>query len=160
MQQKILKIKGMSCAACARTVENSVGKLDGVVSAAVNLVSEKLDVKFDENVTDIADIIEAVRKAGYDVDEEPDERFAEILVHVSGMSCASCANTVEKAVKKLPGVKDAAFNLVSGITKVVYDPSVTGMREIKDAIEKSGYGVSKVEQGKICLLYTSPSPRD
>ena len=149
MQQKILKIKGMSCAACARTVENSVGKLDGVVSAAVNLVSEKLDVKFDENVTDIADIIEAVRKAGYDVDEEPDERFAEILVHVSGMSCASCANTVEKAVKKLPGVKDAAFNLVSGITKVVYDPSVTGMREIKDAIEKSGYGVSKVEQGKI-----------
>ena len=73
MQQKILKIKGMSCAACARTVENSVGKLDGVVSAAVNLVSEKLDVKFDENVTDIADIIEAVRKAGYDVDEEPDD---------------------------------------------------------------------------------------
>jgi len=149
MQQKVLKIKGMSCASCARAVENSVGKLNGVVSAAVNLVSEKLDVKFDENVTDIADIIEAVKKAGYDVDQEPDGRFAEILVHVSGMSCASCANTVEKAVKKLPGVKDAVVNLVSGIAKVVYDPSVTGMRNIKNAIEKSGYGVSKIEQGKI-----------
>jgi Cu+-exporting ATPase len=149
MQQKILKIKGMSCASCAKAVENSVRKLNGVVSASVNLVSEKIDVKFDENVTDIANIIEMVKKAGYDIVEEPDKRFAEVLVHVSGMACASCANTVEKSVKKLPGVKDAAVNLISARAKVVYDPSVTGISEIKNVIEKSGFGVSKVEQGKV-----------
>ncbi len=149
MQQKILKIKGMSCASCAKAVENSVRKLNGVVSASVNLVSEKMDVKFDENVTGIANIIEMVKKAGYDIVEEPDKRFAEVLVHVSGMACASCANTVEKSVKKLPGVKDAAVNLVSARAKVVYDPSVTGISEIKNVIEKSGFGVSKVEQGKV-----------
>ncbi len=149
MQQKILKIKGMSCASCAKAVENSVRKLNGVISASVNLVSEKMDVKFDENVTGIANIIEMVKKAGYDIVEEPDKRFAEVLVHVSGMACASCANTVEKSVKKLPGVKDAAVNLVSARAKVVYDPSVTGISEIKNVIEKSGFGVSKVEQGKV-----------
>lgn len=149
MQQKILKIKGMSCASCAKAVENSVRKLNGVISASVNLVSEKMDVKFDENVTGIANIIEMVKKAGYDIVEEPDKRFAEVLVHVSGMASASCANTVEKSVKKLPGVKDAAVNLVSARAKVVYDPSVTGISEIKNVIEKSGFGVSKVEQGKV-----------
>jgi Cu+-exporting ATPase len=126
MQQKILKIKGMSCASCAKAVENSVRKLNGVISASVNLVSEKMDVKFDENVTGIANIIEMVKKAGYDIVEEPDKRFAEVLVHVSGMACASCANTVEKSVKKLPGVKDAAVNLVSARAKVVYDPCFIG----------------------------------
>lgn len=149
MQQKILKIKGMSCASCAKAVENSVRKLNGVISASVNLVSEKMDVKFDENVTGIANIIEMVKKAGYDIVEEPDKRFAEVLVHVSGMACASCANTVEKSVKKLPGVKDAAVNLVSARAKVVYDPSVTRISEIKNVIEKAGFGVSKVEQGKV-----------
>jgi len=148
MRQKILKIKGMSCASCAKAIENSVGKLNGVSSASVNLASEKLNVKFDENVTNIANIIEAVKKAGYDVVEEPDKKLAEILVHVSGMACASCANAVEKSVKKLPGVKDAAVNLVSGRAKIVYDPSETGISEIKNAIEKSGFGVSKVEPGK------------
>jgi len=160
VRQKTLKIKGMSCASCAKAVENSVGRLNGVSSATVNLVSEKLDVKFDENVTDIANIIDAVKKAGYDVAEEPDKGFAEILVHVSGMSCASCANTVEKTVKKLPGVKDAAVNLVSGMAKVVYDHSLTGIREIKNAIEKSGYGVSKVETGKITENETERSKKE
>lgn len=148
MRQKILKISGMSCASCAKAVENSVKKLNGVNSAIVNLASEKLNVEFDENATDIANIIEAVKKAGYDVVDEPDKKSAEVLIHVSGMSCSSCANTVEKTVKNLPGVKDAAVNLVTGRARVVYDPSETGISKIKNAIEKAGYGVSKVEPGK------------
>jgi Cu+-exporting ATPase len=149
VRQKTLKIKGMSCASCARAIENSVGRLNGVSSATVNLVNEKLDVKFDENVTDIENIIEAVKKAGYEVVDEPDKEFVEILVHVSGMACSSCANTVDKTLRKLPGIKDAAVNLVSERAKVVYDPSVTGISEIKDAIEKSGFGISKIEPGKV-----------
>ena len=41
---KILKIEGMTCAACSRAVERAVSKLDGVESASVNLATENLNV--------------------------------------------------------------------------------------------------------------------
>lgn len=68
--KKILNIQGMTCAACARTVEKVTGKLDGVTEANVNLATEKLSVSFDTSRTSILDIEEAIEKAGYKASEE------------------------------------------------------------------------------------------
>ena len=46
MQTKTLCIGGMHCAACSSRVEKSVQKLEGVKTASVNLVSEKLFVEY------------------------------------------------------------------------------------------------------------------
>ncbi|HEU5013740.1 MAG TPA: heavy metal translocating P-type ATPase, partial [Roseiflexaceae bacterium] len=57
------------------------------------------------------------------------------------MTCASCVNRVQKALKKVPGVLDAEVNLASEHATVTYLPSATGWSEIKAAVEKAGYGV-------------------
>ena len=49
MINKSLKIKGMSCAACAARIEKVLGKIDGISKANVNFATEKLDLEFDEN---------------------------------------------------------------------------------------------------------------
>ncbi len=41
------KIKGMTCAACAKAIERATKKLDGVESCNVNIATEKMDIKYD-----------------------------------------------------------------------------------------------------------------
>jgi Cu+-exporting ATPase len=70
MKKETLDITGMTCAACARAVERSTGRLDGVSSANVNLATEKLSIEFDEKKTDLDKIKQAIVKAGYGVAEK------------------------------------------------------------------------------------------
>ena len=61
---------------------------------------------------------------------------------VSGMTCSACSAHVEKAVKKVPGVKDAAVNLMAATMLVDYEEDVTGAERIIEAVEKAGYGAA------------------
>jgi Cu+-exporting ATPase len=70
MKNESYKISGMTCAACVRVIEKSVSKVDGVKSANVNLISEKMDVTYDKKVATKEAIINAVDKAGYKVIED------------------------------------------------------------------------------------------
>lgn len=69
LNELTLSIGGMSCASCVNTVEEAVGELDGVLSASVNLVTEKLTVRYDPQRIRIAQIKKAVVDAGYEVIE-------------------------------------------------------------------------------------------
>ena len=63
-----------------------------------------------------------------------------INIPITGMSCANCALAIERTVKKLPGVVNASVNFASERASVEYMPSVTGIDEMIQAIEKAGYG--------------------
>lgn len=65
-------------------------------------------------------------------------------IEISGMSCAACALRVEKAVSKLPGVSESSVNFATEKLSVEYDDGQVDAENIKQAIEKAGYGV--VEQ--------------
>ena len=58
-------VTGMSCSACSSHVEKAVNKLENVEKASVNLLTETMDVTYDETKITSAEIIEAVVKAGY-----------------------------------------------------------------------------------------------
>jgi len=137
-----LKIEGMTCAACARAVERSVRKLPGVLSADVNLATEKLKVEYEDSLT-LEDIKKAVYDAGYSVQEETG--FREVLIPIAGMTCGACARAVEKAIGKLDGVKESAVNFASERAKVVYDPAKVRLSQIKEAVARAGYKALETE---------------
>lgn len=58
-------VTGMSCSACSSHVEKAVNKLDAVEKASVNLLTETMDVTYDESRLSSGGIIDAVVKAGY-----------------------------------------------------------------------------------------------
>lgn len=64
MKQKF-NVEGMTCSACSSHVDKAVKKLEGVIYCNVNLLSNTMEVEFDENVLQINDIMDAVNKAGY-----------------------------------------------------------------------------------------------
>lgn len=64
MKQKF-NVEGMTCSACSAHVDKAVRKLNGVNNCNVNLLSNTMEVEFDDNALRIDDIIETVNKAGY-----------------------------------------------------------------------------------------------
>jgi len=67
---KTLNIEGMTCAACAKTIERVTRKLDGVIESNVNFATEKLTISYEPSKVRMSDIKKAVEKAGYKVLEE------------------------------------------------------------------------------------------
>jgi len=144
MNRESVKISGMTCAACAKRIEKAVGKLEGVSLASVNLATEKLTVKYDNQKVSPDKIKEAVEKAGYGVVEE--DRKKTVTIPIGGMTCAACANRIEKALGKTGGVLRASVNFATEKATVEYDPQAIRLSAIKQVIEKAGYKALNIEK--------------
>ena len=144
MNSNVLSIRGMTCAACAQRIEKTVRKLPGIGQATVNLASEKLFVEYDPNVLQLASIKEAVTKIGYEVVEKTDT--ANITIPIGGMTCAACAQRVEKAIGKLDGVSTVSVNFATEKATIAYNPQQVRVFTIKEVIEKVGYKALEVSK--------------
>ena len=65
MRKELLDIAGMSCSACSSRIEKVVGRMDGVEEIAVNLLTNKAQVTYDETKLDTATIITRIEKLGF-----------------------------------------------------------------------------------------------
>jgi Cu+-exporting ATPase len=62
-------------------------------------------------------------------------------VQVIGMTCTTCASTVEKGLARTPGVEQANVNFASGKASIEYDPTKVDLAKLKDTVSELGYGV-------------------
>lgn len=136
MENKSFAIEGMTCASCAQTVEKAAKKVRGVTQASVNLATEKLSIEYDEPTFSVENLQKAVENSGYKMiaQEGTTQTFA-----IEGMTCASCAQTIEKAVGKLSGVDKASVNLATEKMQVSYNPSAISVSDVTCAVSNSGY---------------------
>lgn len=132
-KEATLQISGMTCAACAARIEKGLKKLDGVEDANVNLALEKSKIVYDPAQIGVGQLAEKVESLGYRVPAEKAE-FA-----ISGMTCAACANRIEKRLEKLPGVESAPVNFALETVSVAYLPGALIVDDMKEVIEKLGY---------------------
>ncbi len=128
-----LKIAGMHCATCAAAVEEALANVRNVAGAQVNFGTDTARVEFDPLKVSLGDLEKAVRDAGYDVTNR------EVVIRVGGMMCATCVQTIEAALRALPGVVTANVNLGSERAYVTYNPSLSSVEDMKKAIEDAGY---------------------
>ncbi len=63
-----------------------------------------------------------------------------------GMSCASCANSIEDAIRLLPGVSECSVNFGAELASVTYDPKRTALEAIQDAVDAAGYSAQPVQE--------------
>ena len=141
---KKYKIGGMTCSACSNRVERGVKKMEGVLDANVNLTTETLTVKFDENKIAEQDIEKKVSDLGYTV-------VKNIKIHtykVEGMTCSACSNRVERVTKKMEGVVDSVVNLTTEKLTITVDEDLVTYGDIKRTVEKAGYKLIREEEVK------------
>ena len=135
MENKVFSIEGMTCASCAQTVEKAAQKLPGVKTANVNLATEKMNIQFDSSALTEEEKQKAVADAGYTAISNTVKK----TFNIEGMTCASCAQTIEKATQKLRGVNLSSVNLATEKLVVEYDPGMVNLTDIIKAVMDSGY---------------------
>ena len=126
-----LPVSGMSCAAYAVRLEKVLNRLPGI-EAKVNFATEKARITAAPDGAPAADILGAIRKAGFDVAPQVLE------LGIGGMSCAACAARIEKVVGRLPGV-EGSVNFAAETARVRYTPGLTDQAAIVGAIAKAGF---------------------
>jgi len=142
-KKETITISGMTCAACAQRIQKAVGRMDGVLSAAVNFAAEKLTMEYDSQIVSKQDIIDTIERIGYGV--VPEAVIRTVTIPIGGMTCAACAQRIEKALGRLDGVKNASVNLASEKAAVEYDPQIIRISSIKQNIERLGYKALEIE---------------
>ncbi len=134
LKTESLKVKGMDCADCALHIEREVSGLHGVRDAKVDFMQAKLKVTFDPVQSSLPNIEKAVRSAGYSL-EKHEKTFSTTLI-VKDMDCADEAQPIETALRKLDGVRDVKFNLISNRLTVDH---VIPVADIQRILKKMGF---------------------
>ncbi|WP_080435226.1 heavy metal translocating P-type ATPase [Burkholderia ubonensis] len=145
-----LEIEGMTCASCVARVEKALANVPGVTRASVNLATERATVDAAAVVT-TAQLVDAVRQAGYQATPvaepepaiAPDAALGAIELDIGGMTCASCAGRVEKALANVPGVARASVNLATE-RATVHGAAPLDPAALIAAVTAAGYRASRV----------------
>ncbi|WP_080429513.1 heavy metal translocating P-type ATPase [Burkholderia ubonensis] len=145
-----LEIEGMTCASCVARVEKALANVPGVTRASVNLATERATVDAAAGVT-TTQLLDAVRQAGYQATPvaepepavAPDAALGAIELDIGGMTCASCAGRVEKALANVPGVARASVNLATE-RAMVHGAAPLDPAALIAAVTAAGYRASRV----------------
>ncbi|WP_242492659.1 heavy metal translocating P-type ATPase [Methanolobus psychrotolerans] len=132
----VFKVSGMQCSACAQNIEKALGKLNGVISASVNLPMERASVSYEPALIKPEEMENSIDAIGYHVVKD------RITLDIGGMKCAACSQNVEKVLKRLTGVSSASVNITTGKAHVEYNYSLVSVDEMRKAVEGIGYSAS------------------
>jgi Cu+-exporting ATPase len=128
-------VLGMTCASCVSRVERALRKLPGVVDATVNLASETATVR--GPALRGADLAEAISGAGYEVPA------TEVDLDLQGMTCASCASRIERAIARLPFVLGVSVNLAADTARVrLAGAGADHEAQLLRAVAEAGYAAT------------------
>jgi len=161
-----LPVEGMTCASCVNTIEGALNGAEGVAKAVVNFATEKATIEFDPQALTESDLVKVIEGTGYRVAGAREKATFKI----GGMTCASCAQTIEKALSKADGVFEAAVNLATEQAVIEFDAAITTPANLKTVVDGTGYRVVeeideeksdekgeddliKVEKAKKLLIY-------
>ncbi len=140
LKEVTLPVLGMTCANCVRAVERNAKKVSGVAEATVNFASEKVALAYDPATVGLGDVIARIEKAGYQVPT------ASLELPITGMTCANCANTIERRLNtKVDGILSATVNFATEKASVTYVVGAVSRADIVAAVRQAGYDVVEAE---------------
>jgi Cu+-exporting ATPase len=99
----------------------------------VNFATQKATLHYDPAAVTADKIIQEVQEIGYEV---PAQR---LTMPISGMHCASCAATIERAFHTVPGVIEAQVNFATARATVAYIPTLATAETLRQAVKNAGY---------------------
>jgi Cu+-exporting ATPase len=141
-KKQVFEITGMSCASCTARIERTLANTEGVLSANVNLATQKATVTYDPIRIAPAALAEKIKELGYGV------ALDKLELVISGMHCASCVRRVEQALENTPGIISATVNLATERATVIYAPSDTSVSHVIQAIKDTGYEAEEADRAR------------
>ncbi len=126
-----LPVRGLNRAG-GPALAQALEAVPGVSKANVNMRRSRVIVEYDPARAQVADLTDAVRRAGFTPDGQT------LRLKVSGLYCAECVVKIEDALKAVPGVFDATMNAATNEVKVEYSPAIGDLDLLTQAVESAG----------------------
>ncbi|HEY3379628.1 MAG TPA: heavy metal translocating P-type ATPase [Armatimonadota bacterium] len=140
MKRIDIPIEGMHCASCASAIERRLQKEPGVNIGTVNFATQTATVAYDEAVTNLPQLMAAVRDAGYEVS------LLTTSFPVEGITCSACVARVEKALLRTNGIVSASVNFATRVATVRYLAGVVTPPDMHQVVRDAGYDVMLTTQ--------------
>uniref|UniRef100_A0A8C7L4W3 Copper-transporting ATPase 2 n=1 Tax=Oncorhynchus kisutch TaxID=8019 RepID=A0A8C7L4W3_ONCKI len=153
-----IRVKGMTCQSCVRSIEGRIGTLPGVLHIKVSLSDQEAVVQFQPHTVTSEEVKEQIENMGFgatltnkdtSIDcgqgETPvsssilDSLTRTSVIGIVGMTCNSCVQSIEGKISEMTGVCSIAVSLKEERGTVTFDPSLTQPEELRAAIEDMGF---------------------
>uniref|UniRef100_A0A8C9XWY6 P-type Cu(+) transporter n=1 Tax=Sander lucioperca TaxID=283035 RepID=A0A8C9XWY6_SANLU len=155
-----LRVKGMHCRSCVVNIQDNISKLPGVSSVEVSLEKEKVSICYDPlkaTATQLQQAIEALPPGTFKIQpwdssgalspakpaaSQPcfTQPLASVVnIHIEGMTCNSCVQSIEGMISQRKGVISAQVSLADHQGAFEYDPLLTTPEELREAVEDMGF---------------------
>uniref|UniRef100_A0A8C2H3B3 P-type Cu(+) transporter n=1 Tax=Cyprinus carpio TaxID=7962 RepID=A0A8C2H3B3_CYPCA len=146
----VFQVTGMHCKSCVVSIQDSISKLPGVSSVAVSLENTQAVIQHNLKQTSAAELQKAIEglppgsfKAAV-LPASPETGFLQppvsvAEIHIEGMTCGSCVQSIEGVISQKKGVRSALVSLASHQGTFEFDPLVTTSEELRAAIEDMGF---------------------
>jgi P-type Cu+ transporter len=157
-----LSVAGMKCQKCVAKLTSALSGIEGISAVVVDLDRRSASCEYDTALIDASGIAAVVAASGFRVEAEPvaavataevppesaTSRFGaaeQLQFGIRGMSCANCAQTIEKKLKTLPGLVSVQINLATETGQIGFDPAQLSAERIHDAVAAAGYRAVPLE---------------
>ncbi|XP_071726419.1 probable copper-transporting ATPase HMA5 [Rutidosis leptorrhynchoides] len=148
----LFSVTGMTCSACAGSVEKAVKRLPGIKEAVVDVLNNKAQVMYYPSYVNEETIRETIEDVGFEatlIEDETDEKAIQICrILIKGMTCTSCSSTVESALRSVHGVQRAQVALATEEAEVHYDPMIVTHEQFLKAIDDTGFEPILISTGE------------
>lgn len=148
----LFSVVGMTCSACAGSVEKAVKRLPGIKEAAVDVLNNRAQVMFYPAFVNEETIRETIEDVGFEatlINDEINEKSSQVCrIRIKGMTCTSCSSTIESALQALPGVQRAQVALATEEAEVHYHSKILTYNQIVEAVENTGFEALLISTGE------------
>ncbi|XP_027503880.1 copper-transporting ATPase 2 isoform X3 [Corapipo altera] len=163
-----VQIEGMHCKSCVRNIEGNISAIPGIKSIKVSLEQKCAVVEYSPNLITLSALQQAIESlppgnfkvcllsgseankgaspspafTGDLIKQPLQDPMCMVVIKIDGMTCNSCAQSIEGTISERQGVQQVAVSLAGSTGTIHYDPAVTNGEELRAAIEDMGFDAS------------------
>ncbi|KAI4880273.1 hypothetical protein NFI96_030715 [Prochilodus magdalenae] len=142
-----IRVEGMTCHSCVRSIEGGVGALQGVLGIQVSLSEKEAVIWFNPLEVKPEELREHIEDMGFEAflkdpcllqpsqAEPPPADWLEVRFSVEGMRCGSCVRNITESLSGMLGIQAVQVSLESKTAGLKYDPSLVSLDTIKGVVE-------------------------
>lgn len=162
-----IKVEGMTCGSCVKSIEDKVGALPGVADVRVSLEEGLCTVQLDPTATAPQAVAAAIYDLGFDAEVlniaaeaamdaaaidsgstgTPAAGPCTAAITIDGMTCGSCVRSIEDKIGAMPGVESSKVSLDNKRGDVCFAPAITSAQAVAEAIYDMGFDAEVISQG-------------
>lgn len=139
-----IRVQGMTCQSCIRSIEERIGSLEGVVGVQVSQSDKEASLKFNPLMVTPEVLRKHIEDMGFDASllalqsqlHPSVADWSEVTLGIEGMHCGSCVKNITETLSGVVGVNSVFVSLEKGSVDLRFDPSLLTLETVKGLLEE------------------------